>query len=300
MPYYLEMRKDGPVGIWLIESHKARRVAAVDDSKRYSASYDVLPGEEPLPRIRAAPIYSESSFHELKLQAGEFYPRMARPDIRKPNESPGFNPNNSVEIKVIEAARGQLAALKLQLEAILRVVHPVEDNLDVYGHEIRNLLMLAATEVESQWKGVLIANGVRAQNTHDYVKLSEPMKLSEYEIVLPFYPWLSPIRPFDGWRPSSSPTRDLPWYAAYNSVKHDRERSFHEGSLRRAIEAVCGCAVMIFAQFGTAGYPYREEINSFFELSKVPIWTFSDAYCLPYDTDRKLVFCPLKPIPYPF
>jgi len=65
-------------------------------------------------------------------------------------------------------------------------------------------------------------------------------------------------------------------------VKHDREKQFAQATLLHAIQAVCGCAVMTFAQFGTYGSHYREEINSFFELAQVPAWEPSEVYCESY------------------
>jgi hypothetical protein len=77
----------------------------------------------------------------------------------------------------IASARGQLVSLKRKLETICQTVQPSEKTLDlVYGHEIRNLLILAATEVETHWRGILIANGVSTpRNTNEYVKLVDTL-----------------------------------------------------------------------------------------------------------------------------
>ncbi len=185
-------------------------------------------------------------------------------------------------------------ALRYQLENILRTVHPVADNFGAYGHDIRNLLILASTEVEAHWKGVLAANGVNGRNTNHYVKLAEPLKLREYAIRLPFYPWLEAVKPFDGWGPNCNPSKDLRWYDAYNAVKHDRENQFKQATLTNALQAVCGCAVMLFAQFGTSGFHYRAEVNSFFELAEVPVWHPSETYIL----EREGM--PYRPVVYQF
>ncbi|WP_440131086.1 hypothetical protein, partial [Klebsiella pneumoniae] len=84
----------------------------------------------------------------------------------------------------------------------------------------RNVLIIAATEVEAQWKGVLKANGKNGKNTSNYVLLADALKLREFSIRLPFYPWLDPIRPFDSWYHSETPTKKLPWYDDYQAVKH--------------------------------------------------------------------------------
>ena len=58
--------------------------------------------------------------------------------------------------------------------------------------------------------------------------------LTEFEIILPLYPWLDPIWPFRGWD-ASHPTQSLPWYDAYNAAKHDRESHFDK-ALPRVID----------------------------------------------------------------
>jgi hypothetical protein len=170
--------------------------------------------------------------------------------------------------------RGQLAALVDQLERIFRVVHPTPANFQVFGHEIRNLLILASTEVEAHSKGILKANGAESTSTNDYVKLLSAMKLDEYAIFLSLSPWLEPIKPFGGWD-CSSPTKSLPWYDAYNAVKHDRESSFERATLINAIQAVCAIAVLLVAQFGKRG------LWGYLELREVPKWSGSEIYPLP-------------------
>jgi hypothetical protein len=101
------------------------------------------------------------------------------------------------------------------------------------------------------------------------------------------------VEPFKGWSAAGS-TKTLPWYDAYNAVKHDRQNEFHRGTLLHTIEAVCGCAVMTFAQFGMSGFHYREEINSFFVLEKAPKWDWTEVYVVKGPS----VVC--RPVPYPF
>jgi hypothetical protein len=272
MPYYIALHPEGSTALWLVEEG-ARTVSRADGAIEH---IDVPLGVNPLDAVRAT--REIWSFHALDLAPDEYYPRMARPNSQHPAESPGSNPVNYQQRSLIESGRGQLIALRYQLEEIFRVVHPGQANFSVFGHEIRNLLILAATEVEAHWKGVLAANGVRSSDTRDYVKLANALKLGEYSIKIPFYPWIEPIRPFDRWAPSATPTKDLSWYDAYQAVKHDRENQFERATLFNAIKAVCGCAVMMFAQFGTSGFHHRNEINSFFDVEEAPAWHPSETY----------------------
>jgi hypothetical protein len=287
MPYYLGIHPSGSTALWLVDD--AREVRRADGAQE---SVQVPEGVDPLDAIEIT--RKIWSFHKLDLGPGEYYPRMSRPNAQHPSESPGSNPANDQERALIETGRGQLVALRYQLEEIFRVVHPVQENFDAFGHEIRNLLILAATEVEAHWKGVLAVHGVRGGRTQDYVKLADVLKLREYAITLPFYPWLNVIRPFEGWMPSKTPTKDLGWYDAYQAVKHDRENQFQRATLLNAIQAVCGCAVMLFAQFGQHGFHYRAEINSFFEVKEAPVWHPSETY----SSEREGMG--YKPVVYPF
>jgi hypothetical protein len=93
-------------------------------------------------------------FHILGLGPGEYFPRMARPESTNPELSVGKNPDqNRSALNARSTSTGQLHTLIQQLQEICRVVQPIDQNLDAFGHEIRNLLIIACTEVEAQWKG---------------------------------------------------------------------------------------------------------------------------------------------------
>jgi hypothetical protein len=290
MAHYLQTAEEFgaivAVGVWSVENTGARRIDVGDNTPLGNAS-----GADMVALLHAT--YPGSKFHRLTLEPGQYYPRMARPNNSHPQQSPGSNPGNRNLGDLIETGRGQLMALRAQLERIFRVVHPVEQNYNAFGHDIRNLLILAATEVETHCKGVLTTNGARADTMHDYVKLAAAMRLGDFAVRLPFYPWLKPVTPFLGWKPSKSPSKDLPWYDAYNKAKHDRENAFSCATLLHAIQAVCGCAVMSFAQFGVHAFHHRVEINSFFELSRIPAWAPSEVYCDPFGAGY-------MPVNYPF
>jgi hypothetical protein len=99
-----------------------------------------------------------------------------------------------------------------QLKLICQTVHPEGENLNAFGHDIRNLLILACTEIEAQWKNILAGNSYarseRMNIRDDYAKLLAAMKLNEYQVELTWYPWIGTIRPFEAWATSGS----LVWY----------------------------------------------------------------------------------------
>jgi len=211
---------------------------------------------------------------------------MARPIDQHPTDPIGWSPSAKIEPDIVAIARGQLNTLTRQLARICQTVHPTEQTFSTFGHEIRNLLILACTEVEAHWRGVLVANGVTKDrySTKDYVALRDAMKLDEFAVTFPNYPWLAALKPYEAWGSTDSPTRDLKWYDAYNAVKHSRETEFQQANLRRVFEVVSACVIMIVAQFGLpAGLGQGSELRSFFHFVAVPSWPLSEIYLFPYD-----------------
>jgi hypothetical protein len=160
----------------------------------------------------------------MALGPGEYYPRIARP-LALAGQSRLWSPRVVGEKAHLAGVRSQLTLLTRRLEAICQTVQPSEKTLEVYGHEIRNLLILAATEVEMHWRGILTANGSAARQftTNDYFKLVEALKLSDFAITFHDFPNLQPIRPFAGWS-KADPTKSLKWYDAYHGGKAQPRR----------------------------------------------------------------------------
>ncbi len=285
MTYYTHVAADGKgLGVWEITEAEVRRADGALVKYPRPIDLDVIKNIESTAAF--------STVYELALAPGQFYPRMARPSSAHPSESPGYCPDNIKNRNVVHETLGQLAALKEQLERICRVVHPTPENFAAFGHETRNLLILASTEVETQWKGILRAHGAKSENTKSYVKLAPALRLSEYRIALPFYPTLQPFRPFENWNlASTTPTKDLHWYDAYNAVKHDRENE-------NALQAVAAYVVMICSQFGWHfSMSERYDLRSYFNLAAAPAWEPSDGYTpLLHEGDLKFP----TPIVFPF
>jgi hypothetical protein len=267
---------------WKAGNGRAEKLG-VTNSERYPIIAQA--GEDILTALQNA--FSGSVFYKMRLGAGEYFPRMARPTGAY-ELSPGKNPDPHREFQISRAkSTGQLHAFIGQLQGICQTIHPEGDNLRTYGHATRNLLILACTEVELLCRQILEDNGYRSMNndgrftTRDYVKILKPMRLDEYVVNLTWYPWLSPTCPFVYWQ-AQQPTKSLPWYNAYNKVKHDREVSFPEATLRRAIDAVTACFVLISAQHGLDFARMGEDgAREFFQLEKAPSWDFTECYVPP-------------------
>lgn len=117
----------------------------------------------------------------MAIVPGHYYPRMSRPIDRYSVVDPDLAPFGNLYESGIAIAAGQLAVLTRSVERIFQTVHPDEANFNVYGHDIRNLLILACTEVEAQWRGILTANGLENKkfSTKEYFALKDAMKLDQ-------------------------------------------------------------------------------------------------------------------------
>jgi hypothetical protein len=232
------------------------------DDDGLASEIGVVSSAPPVQTAKLEQLYHGARFYDLRLAPGEYFPRMARPfsgtqlarlqNTSGPDvtASPGGNPDSSsVTLEARTASSGQLHALIVLVEQICRVLPPKVDNFAAYGHELRNILLVASTEVEAQCKGILRANGKNGHRMLDYFLLNEAMKLDEYVVKLSYYPWLEAINPFQGWVRNSA-SRSLSWYNAYNQVKHDRETCFSRATLGNVLSAVTACFVLLCAQYG--------------------------------------------------
>lgn len=299
LKYYLLINGDG-------KSHGVHRWDGTS-ARRLGISQPEAPdnnwtseGEESFQDLmkRVRPAQTEGcSFHELILRPGEYYPRMARPSDSHLKDGTGTNPNMRGSTEAVAHMQGQLESLVGRLKDICQTVLPTESNFPAYGHEIRNLLILACTEVESHWRSILLANGYpekSSYHTGDYVKLSGLMRLDEYSVLFSRYPWLPKQSPFKDWGKTECTTKDIPWYDAYNAVKHAREENFDRATLEHCLQAVAACAIMNCAQAGrTVGLGNTGELKYFFEFSQYPDWPPSEVYSPNYE-DRESGMRPVK------
>jgi hypothetical protein len=191
-----------------------------------------------------------------------------------------FNYENAIN------ASQQLATIIDELEYICRVIHPSQKNYSVFGHEIRNLLILACTEVEAQLRGIYLSNCAtlaKSLTMKEYCSLNQLLSLHQYAINYSLYPWLDNFRPFQSWGLQNQ--TQLTWYQAYNSVKHDRENQFESANLKNVLDAIAAVAVLLFAQYGERMPFNRELIGDFFNFVEVPQWDVNQCYLPPRKGD---------------
>jgi hypothetical protein len=166
---------------------------------------------------------------------------------------------------------------------VFRYIEPSKGNAGAYGHEIRQLLIVAATEVESSCRAVLSANGyghdAARLNTRDFVRLCTPMRLREWRVALDSHPDLGEIAPFAGWD-EAQPTTSLSWYDDYNAAKHDREANFARATLLSSVNAVAAAYIMVLAQFGEFDNRHFLGLDEFRQIS-IPTFPAEESYIPP-------------------
>ena len=146
-----------------------------------------------------------------------------------------------------------LRILVEKLDEILLFIEPSIEGLKAYSHKTRELLILACTEVENQWRALLTKAGHSPLNgkmytTQDYVKLLSKTFIDEFQVGLRNYNTFKPSKPFQGWD-EKKPSKSLLWYNAYNKTKHDREQYFSSAQLQVAIDAVAANIILYCSRF---------------------------------------------------
>lgn len=179
------------------------------------------------------------------------YYRIYRPDLHSDeytSPSEGYERDN---LFLPEAERkSMIMSARLiidDFEHLFEYIEPHSSNLNVFSHRIYELLLRTCTEVESCCKGILSTNGFAANNISDYSKIEQSSHLSGYTVL--YSNWLPSkytSQPFASWA-SGCP---LPWYQAYNGVKHNRWQSFPLASLNNLLEAICGLLCVVHSQIG--------------------------------------------------
>lgn len=145
---------------------------------------------------------------------------------------------------------------------LFEFIEPCQENHNTFSHRIYELFLRTCTEVETNFKGILLDNGYTKRPKDffigDYFKVNEVSKLFEYEVR--FHAWKDGprlLRPFSIW---SFPNISLPWYKAYNEVKHDRSRNFALANLENLTNAIAGLFVLLASQFGSQVF-YSHQYN---------------------------------------
>ncbi|MCC4261564.1 hypothetical protein LL270_12975 [Pseudomonas aestusnigri] len=197
---------------------------------------------------------------------GAYYPRIARENI-------DFN---YVSTEFLQDARAY-RNIQSALDDLFNYIEPSEITLTTYSHKIRELLILACTEVECLLVNTITKNGYKKKNqysTKDYIKCKSILGLSSYEVQLTQYPTLKTFTPFLGWCCDNT-TATLPWYKAYNAVKHNRSENIKDANLNHLLNAVAAIHILLESQYGKeifSRWANRTDEKSIYTTTKRATW----------------------------
>jgi hypothetical protein len=229
------------------------------------------------------------------VKPGVYYPRIWRGHDPEGNPLTAYNAVNIRSQYGYRYTQSAVAAASLfdQLVEIFKHVEPSTNNYLTYGHKMRELLLLACTEIESEWRSVLEENTRKDKwqeryTTVDYFRVKEPLRLGEWSVILTDYAHLGVFTPFEKWS-EAAPTKSLAWYDAYNAVKHHREAEFPKATLENLLNAMAALHIMQVAQWGPEVFSLLHE-NRFspFSLAHSPDIAISDVYIPSIDESRSL------------
>ena len=184
-------------------------------------------------------------------------------------------------------------SLEHDLKNLFDYVSPYESNLTAFSFRIYDLLLRVCTELEQNWKSILIANEYADENErlniHDYKKIEQSSRLSEYEVEFNYFqPRPVIIKPFNTWA-TNDPL--LVFYDAYNKSKHNRVKHFPKANLKNVIDAMAALIAVLVSQYHILAFSpyglittYREN-NSFisygdslFSVKLASSWSETERY----------------------
>ena len=227
----------------------------------------------------------------LKLDCDQYFNSIYRPiftyDLTEVFQTTSQNETSFVEyykdlpINCFQDYSNQLRQLEIILDDIaevFKVIAPHHNQFSVFGHAIRNIIILACTELDARMQSILANNGVSPDGKYfemkDYFKLKSPLKLDEYKLSFYRYGDLGTFSPFSKWKNDEQ----LHWYQAYNHIKHNREKHFTEAKLFNAINSIMAYAIILTAQYGYRNDLWRETVGKIIHIEKEPKWDLEDFY----------------------
>ena len=135
------------------------------------------------------------------------------------------------------------------LYELLNYVDPHDKNLNTFSHRIYELFLRTATEVESNFKGIMLANGYKKPDgMEDYFKVASAARLYDYKVIFTRWSTSRLFTPFAEW--NGTKFTGLTWYQEYNSVKHNRFKNFELANLKNLMTAMAALLSILYAQLG--------------------------------------------------
>lgn len=135
-------------------------------------------------------------------------------------------------------------ALERDLEVVSRYIEFCPANFSTYSIELAHLLFAAASEVDVIAKSLcqILSPVSPCKNIDQYrtIITNGLPTLPAIQIFVPRYGHT--LTPWDNWAHGTNPD----WWHSYNNVKHERNKYFHEATLKNALNALGALLILIF------------------------------------------------------
>lgn len=149
--------------------------------------------------------------------------------------------------------------LEADLENTSRYVEPTQK--DVYSFEFSKIILLSCSEIETVFKylcNVITNNEPFDVNIAGYkgVILSRFPKIEYAKVYIPRAN--EHIIPFENWS-----CEKLPWWDAYQEIKHNRGAAFPNATYWNAAQALAGLYILIFYLSAASGIHFHDTKSSY-------------------------------------
>ena len=176
------------------------------------------------------------------------------------------NSNNSLQ-KVKEIAGKGYAEmhwdyyllLEDDLQEILEYIEPCNENFQTFGPKLAKLLLSAGSEIDVAFKDLIKIRDPKALSAHDtnanmnlYRKFAhDNLRREFYAVEIGIARSQYACTPWDTWWDFSEEgdpipkDNALPWWTAYNNVKHHRTENYNQATLGNVLEAMAALFMLI-------------------------------------------------------
>lgn len=172
--------------------------------------------------------------------------------IKKFIWQPGLHDNLQETLEYDEyeknIAKRDLKILLEKAQDILTYIEPSSQSLQAYGYKLRELLILASTEVENILRFYTPNPTNKNLNTSDYIQIMQKVALNKYKISFIDCVNKFSCKPFENWN-NASPTQSIQWYNAYNNVKHDKANNIDQATLENCLNAVAAVVILFCVRY---------------------------------------------------
>ena len=246
------------------------------------------PGENPISLVEvlerqliSSPT-AELQIERMDIALSVYHPSVARPVY--PDTKNLIIPDSENDIELAKSVWREIDVMSQDLEQCFNVNSISERNFEAFGTQYGRIIYFSCIGIESLFRKILLDNGVTRERLtmNDFVALKDHSRLHEVGLTLVRYPWMSEMFPFAGWS-SDRPSESLPWFGAYNALKHDKRQNEHRATMRNALFALAAFYATAYFALGKNLFPGFLGTNYYFHFESRPRWDVRQLYFKPDD-----------------